>query len=634
MCGIAGIVAAPGVGDITTDIRRMTAAIAYRGPDGDGHWVDADAGIALGHRRLAVIDLSDAGAQPMASHDGRWVLSYNGEIYNYRELQRALERERNIAWRGHSDTEVLLEAIDQWGLPATLERADGMFAIALWDRQRRELHLARDRFGEKPLYVGWNGGRLLFASELKALHAGCSAPRGIDAAGLEWLLALGYIPAPWTPFLQTFKLPAGHWLTLPPGGAAPRDAEAFAEACTPYWSPRASAEAATRLPRIASSEDALAQVEQALEVSIGRRMLADVPLGAFLSGGVDSSLVTALMVKQSPQRVRTFTIGFSESDYDESVHAARVAEALGTEHHMQRLHADDALALVPELPRLFDEPLADASQLPTFLLSRYARRHVTVCLSGDGGDELFFGYQRQFNALALWRTLSRMPRTLRAAGAGALVQLGRWSPAARRQRWRQAGFLRSGSAHELHLAMSRHWSGAGAQPAFLRAAHGPSLGSMENMRLFDQQLYLANDLMAKTDRAAMAVSLETRMPFLEPDLAALSWRLPPSLLYREGQGKWLLRTLLARHVPRDIVERPKQGFGVPLAAWLRAELRVWASELVAYAREHASAYIDVPALQAMWGQHLSGQRDCSDPLWTALTLLNWLRAQDDIVVDA
>lgn len=627
MCGIAGIVAFTGSGDIGADIRRMTAAIAYRGPDGDGHWTDPGQGIALGHRRLAVIDLSAAGTQPMHSHDGRWVLSYNGEIYNYPDLKRALERERPTAWRGHSDTEVLLEAISRWGLPETLARADGMFALALWDRQNGELHLARDRFGEKPLYVGWNGGRLLFASELKAIHAACTSPRKVDSAGMEWLLALGYIPAPWSPISDVFKLPAGHWTTLRRGSPTPTDAAEFAEACIPYWSPRDVAEQAARLPRIESVADAMAQVERALEASVSRRMLADVPLGAFLSGGIDSSLIAALMMKQSNHPVRTFTIGFQERAYDESDHAARVAEALGTDHHMRRLHADDALALVPELPTLYDEPLGDASQLPTLLLSRYAREHVTVCLSGDGGDELFFGYQRQFNALALWRTLSRMPRAFRMVAAACFAQWGRW-PGARRQRWRQAGFVRSDSAHDLHMVMSRHWSGPGGQPAFLRSLHSPALDSIDNMRLFDQQAYLPNDLMTKTDRAAMAVSLETRMPFLEPALAGLSWRLSPAMLYCNGQGKWLLRKLLSRHVPGNIVERPKQGFGIPVDAWLRTELRDWVSGLIEFARGSACPHVDVPVLQAMWRRHLSGTRNYGDPLWTALALLNWLRAQD------
>jgi asparagine synthase (glutamine-hydrolysing) len=607
----------------------MTEAIAYRGPDGDGHWIDAEAGVALGHRRLAVIDLSEAGAQPMVSHSGRWVLSFNGEIYNYRALQRELEHDAAIAWRGHSDTEVLLEAISRWGLPAALERVDGMFAIAVWDRVRSELHLARDRFGEKPLYVGWDRGRLLLASELKALQVVAGAPLALDRDGLDWLLALGYIPAPWTPYRQVYKLPAGHFATLVAGAAPPRDAEAFARGCVAYWSSRETAEEAVRMPRITSTDEAMAQVERALEASIGRRMLADVPLGAFLSGGVDSSLVTALMVKQSAQTVRTFTIGFNEKSYDESDYAARVADLLGTEHHLQRLHADDALALIPDLPRLFDEPLADASQLPTFLLSRYARRHVTVCLSGDGGDELFFGYQRQFNAMALWRKLKHVPPGLRLVLATVLA---RWSrfPSARRQNLRMADILRSSSAHSLHIAMSRHWTTPGPTPAFLQAAHSPSLDAMQNIMLFDQQVYLPGDLMAKSDRAAMACSLETRMPFLEPALSAVAWRLAPDLLYRDGRGKFVLRELLSRHLPRDIVDRPKQGFGIPLAAWLRSELRTWATGLLRFAAQDARGFVDVPALQAMWQQHLSGRRDFADPLWTALTLLNWLRAQSDL----
>ena len=630
MCGIAGILARPGACDLDQDIRRMTGAIAYRGPDGDGHWADAAAGVALGHRRLAVIDLSSAGAQPMVSHDGRWVLSYNGEIYNYRELQCQLEREGQTGWRGHSDTEVLLEAIGRWGLHTTLERADGMFAIALWDRQRRELHVARDRFGEKPLYVGWNGGRLLLASELKGLHAAANVPRELDRDGLNWVLALGYIPAPWTPFRHVYKLPAGHWLTLAPGTAPPRDADAFASACTPFWTARKTAEGAIQLPSLVSAHEAMPRVERALEASISRRMLADVPLGVFLSGGIDSSLVAALMVKQSPRTVRTFTIGFAESDYDESEHAAKVADVLGTEHHMQRLHADDALALIPQLPTMFDEPLADASQLPTYLLARYARQHVTVCLSGDGGDELFFGYLRQFNALALWRRLEWIPTGARAAAATALTGWGARFPAARRQRLRQASFLRSDSAQALHLAMSRHWSGPGNQPAFLRSVHSPSLDALQNMMLFDQQVYLPGDLMPKADRAAMSVSLETRMPFLEPELVSLAWQLSPELLYRNGHGKWLLRALLAKHLPKEIVERPKQGFSVPLASWLRGELRTWASELLRFAQQDAMDFVDVPALQSMWRQHVAKRRNYADPLWTALTLLHWLRAQHGV----
>lgn len=627
MCGIVGIIASPVAGDILADIRTMTAAIAYRGPDGDGHWVDLNAGIALGHRRLAVLDLSSAGAQPMQSHDHRWVLSYNGEIYNYRELRQALERDRTVPWRGHSDTEVLLEAISRWGLPATLERADGMFAIALWDRHREELHLVRDRFGEKPLYVGWNGNRILFASELKALHAVTKSPFELGDSGLEWLLALGYVPAPWTPFSHVFKLPAGHRLILRPDSRAPGSAEAFVSDCMPFWTPHGTAVEATRRSGLESVEDALQQVERGLEDSISRRMLADVPLGAFLSGGIDSSLVTALMVKQSRRPVRTFTIGFKESGYDETEHAARVSDALGTEHHVQYLHADDALGLIPELPHLFDEPVADASQLPTLLLSRYARRHVTVCLSGDGGDELFFGYQRQFNAMRLWKKISCVPLPLRLAAAAGLTKWGHLSPEARRQRWRQASFLRNDSAAGLHAAMSCHWSAGGKNPMLLSLAQDPSLDAMDNMRVFDQRFYLADNLMTKTDRAAMSVGLETRMPFLEPSLALLAMRLSPDMLYRNGHGKWLLRKLLARHVPNDIVERPKQGFGIPLDAWLRTDLREWASELFEFARDQSNPRVDIAALQAMWRAHVSGRRNYADPLWTALTLLNWLRAQ-------
>ncbi|SFF60768.1 asparagine synthase (glutamine-hydrolysing) [Fontimonas thermophila] len=630
MCGIAGVLRPrTPAGDAQADaaaVRRMTAALAHRGPDGAGHWFDAEAGIGLGHRRLAIIDLSEQGAQPMVSADGRWVLAFNGEIYNFRDLRQRLDTAGPHPWRGHSDTEVLLEAIAAWGLEPTLERVDGMFALAVWDRAQQTLYLARDRFGEKPLYLAWDGRRLTFASQLRALSLADTEPRAPDPAGLRWLLRLGYIPAPWTPLAGAFKLPPGTFLRVTAGDPPPRAAAELAARCQRYWDATAFARVCRTQPPLQDPAQALHLIERRLEEAIARRMIADVPLGAFLSGGIDSSLVVALMSKLSRRPVRTFTIGFDDPALDETLPAAEVASALGSEHHAERLRIEDALALLPQLDGVYDEPLADPSQLPTILLCRVARRHVKVALSGDGGDELFFGYQRQFNALALWRVLRRTPRGIRHAAAQLCTMLGRIDTGHTRRHWRRAAFLRSDSAAALHRAMSEHWAMPHEDPTALATVADPRLDDMANMRLFDQTFYLPGALMPKSDRASMAVGLELRMPFLETSVLEMAWRIPDTLLFRQGQGKWILRQLLARHVPTAIAQRRKQGFAIPLARWLRTELRDWGTRLIHEAPDMPELGLDRRALRGLWTHHLRGRIDASDPLWTALTLLAWLRA--------
>jgi asparagine synthase (glutamine-hydrolysing) len=450
--------------------------------------------------------------------------------------------------------------------------------------------------------------------------------RALDYEGLRWLMRMGYIPAPWTPFSGVYKVPHGTYLTVRPQDSPPSSVESFRAKCRRYWNGTLFAEESRKRGTLRDAEQAVKVLESALEASVARRMVADVPLGAFLSGGIDSSLVASLMAKLSATQVQTYTIGFDDASMDETDHAARVADALRTDHHVERFRTDDALALVSELHTIYDEPLADPSQLPTVLLCRTARRHVKVALSGDGGDELFFGYQRHFNALGMWRYLSRVPPHLRRMGGAVLERLGTRVPSRARRHWRRKAFLDSRDASVLHVAMSEHWSVPGEDLGYVDELHSSRLGAMANMRLFDQAMYLPGALMPKCDRASMAVGLELRMPFLEIDVLQLAWRMPDDFLFRASQGKWILRKLLARHLPRDITDRKKQGFAVPLARWLRNELRNWAESLVEEAQDTHSGCLDTAALRGLWQSHLRGQEDASDPLWTALSLLAWLRS--------
>jgi asparagine synthase (glutamine-hydrolysing) len=642
MCGITGFFQGHPPGERLAILRRMTDSIIHRGPDADGHWLDEQAGIALGHRRLSILDLSPNGAQPMHSRDGRWVVVYNGEIYNFADLRAELVRGEAVAWRGHSDTEVLLECVMRWGLETTLRRAEGMFALALWDRQECALHLARDRFGEKPLYYGRVGAALVFGSELKAMRAYPGFNASIDRSALAEFMRLGYVPAPMSIYHGIRKLTAGCLLSFTSGGGDPVPVQ--------YWSATEAAMAARARPFQGSMAVAVDAIEPLLRTSIDRRMVADVPLGALLSGGIDSSVVVALMQAQRSDRVRTFSIGSREPGYEEATHAKAVAAYLGTEHTELYLEAADALAVVPRLHILYDEPFADSSQVPSFLVSSLARRHVTVALTGDAGDEIFGGYNRYIHGAPTWRRLRAMPRALRAAGSSAAIAVGpatldRWvghmgglAPKALAggragdKLHKLAMLLPSRNEEAFHRALLSYWPDSHRlvknAPASPPATRLPAdLGFAERAMLHDTLHYLSDDILAKVDRASMGISLETRVPMLDTAVYDFAWSLPMELKIGGGIGKRVLRELLYRHVPRELVDRPKQGFAVPVAAWLRGDLREWAVDLLDPVRLRDEGWLEPGPIRACWDEHQSGRRNWDTRLWTVLMFQAWLRGQ-------
>jgi asparagine synthase (glutamine-hydrolysing) len=654
MCGISGLFdPRAAAGDRRAEIERMSAAIAHRGPDGSGCWHDPDGGLSFGHRRLAIVDLTELGAQPMASSDGRYILALNGEIYNFPALRRGLES-RGAIFRGDSDTEVLLELIARDGLRAALEAAIGMFALALWDRVERRLALARDRMGEKPLYYGYLGGRpgsgpFAFASELRALraHSAFAAPISRDAAAAY--MRLGYVPEPDSIFAGIAKLPPGHFLSLTiddlaTGNAVPSE---------PYWQlAEAIAEGRPALPAgRGASERTDAEWVDGLEARLAEavrlQLRADVPLGAFLSGGIDSTTVVALMQKQSARPIKTFTIGFERSGYDEAPFARAIARRLGTDHHELYARAEDALAAATQMPRIYDEPFADSSQVPTYLVSRLARESVTVSLSGDGGDELFGGYNRYVLGERLWAAMRRLPLALRRPLASALLafspgQLDRGFALASAALPRRYRF--GGAGNRLHkLARALEATGpadlyAGFTSLFpdgaatveggreaARARDLPAgLTMAEWMMAEDALSYLPGDILAKVDRAAMACGLEARVPFLDRRVVEFAWQVPLRLKIRDGQGKWLLRQVLARHVPLATMDRPKTGFSVPLDDWLRGPLRDWAESALSESALARHGILRAGPVRRLWQEHLSGRWNRQGELWCALMLQEWL----------
>ena len=626
----------------------MADAIAYRGPDDSGTWTDADAGVALGHRRLSIIDLSVEGHQPMPSASGRYVIVYNGEIYNYADIRAELDAgAAPPRWRGHSDTEVMLAAFDRWGVADTLPRLNGMFALALWDRETRTLHLARDRMGEKPLYFGTVGKRFAFGSELKALRALPDFACDIDRDALALLLQHNYIPAPWSIYVGIRKLLPGTRAEI-----RIRDGGRFEVRESTYWDVSAVARAAIAAPSTSDAAAALDELEIRLERSVRSRMVADVPIGAFLSGGVDSSIVVATMQRISSRPVKTFTIGFREEAYDEAPFAKRVAAHLGTDHTEVYLTGDEARAVVPDLPHMFDEPFADSSQIPTFLVSRIARSKVTVSLSGDGGDELFCGYERYVRGLQLADNAARTPAWMRRGAAAAMraakpstldAAMRVLAPALpQRLRFAHAGekfhkladVLGESDPRARYLALISFWRDGLplARDAHVATPHeqmrcaDADLPLAQWMMLVDQCTYLPDDILAKVDRASMAVSLESRVPLLDHELVAYAWSVPQSLKVRDGRGKYLLRELLCRHMPRDLVERPKRGFAIPLADWLRGPLRDWAAALLDEPRMARDGYFDAPRVARRWREHLAGTRNAQDELWGVLMFQAWLES--------
>ena len=642
MCGLSGLWRTGGGAEdaLRRDVAAMATALVHRGPDDAGDFVDAPAGVALGFRRLAIVDVSPAGHQPMRSADGRLVIAFNGEIYNHRDLRAGLERE-GVAFRGSSDTEVILEHMARHGVRETLPELWGMFAMAVWDTRERVLWLVRDRLGKKPLYYGRaTDGAWIFGSELKSLRAYPACPTAIDRDAVAALLRLACIPAPASIYRGIAKLPPGHVARLSAAGDARVE---------PYWRARDVVESALTMRRTPSDEELIAEGEALLRDAVRRRMIADVPLGAFLSGGIDSTAIVALMQAESTARVKTFCIGFRDPQYDEAEVAAAVATHLGTEHTGFYVTPEDALAMVPRLPAIYDEPFADSSQIPTTIVSALARRHVTVALSGDGGDEMFGGYTRHLWAERAWRRIAPLPPMLRRSGAaiGGRVSPRVWNaayaagqrflPAHARQRLpadklrKLTRLLEARDVDEVYGILLAQWDRpTAALPGTTipvswaeREAAGLVLPSVAERMIFqDLTSYLSDDILVKVDRASMAASLEARAPLLDHRLVDFVWRLPLSARLRDGRGKWLLRRIVDRHVPPALMDRPKTGFAVPIGDWLRGPLRDWAEPLLAPAALESGAGFDARVVTAAWRRHLSGEAE-ELRLWPVLMFQAW-----------
>jgi asparagine synthase (glutamine-hydrolysing) len=627
-------------------LRRMTDTIVHRGPDADGFWLDSDAGIALGHRRLSILDLSPEGNQPMVSSGGRFVVVFNGEIYNYRDIRAELDERQHRPWRGHSDTEVMLAAMEEWGIEGALKRFVGMFAFALWDGQERRLTVARDRLGEKPMYYGWCNGTFLFASELKALRVHPAFNGDIDRNSLTLFLRHNYIPAPYSIYRDIRKLLPGTYLTV--------QADRRDDAPTAYWSAFAAAEAGRDHPFVGSDREAVDQLELLLRRSVRQQMVADVPLGAFLSGGIDSSTIVALMQDQSSTPIRTFTIGFHEERYSEAEHARAVARHLGTDHTELFVTPQQALDVIPRLPHLYDEPFSDSSQIPTFLVSEMTRKHVTVSLSGDAGDELFGGYGRYLECNRLWRMTGWLPVAFRRNAARLLAVIpfslldtglvwlspvweryGRpGRPSAKIQALLEL-LLAANSARFYQRTVSTWKVPAsivigGVEPFTAltdESRHYKGGSYLDRMMYLDILSYLPDDILVKVDRAAMGVSLETRVPMLDHRVVEYALSLPASLKFRQGVTKWPLRQVLHRYVPHELVKRPKMGFAVPICSWLRGALREWADALLNEDRLRREGFFRPEPILQKWREHLAGTADWQQYLWDVLMFQAWLQAQ-------
>jgi asparagine synthase (glutamine-hydrolysing) len=644
MCGLVGFLG--GVSTAEEDsalLRRMADTLVHRGPDDAGTWADVDNRIGFGHRRLAIVDTSVAGLQPMATVSGRFVIAFNGEIYNHLALRSQLdELGQAPAWRGHSDTESLLAAIEAWGLEATLKKTIGMFAIALWDRKTLTLSLARDRMGEKPLYFGWQSEGLsrafLFGSELKALKAHPSFSASIDRDALCLFLRHNYIPAPYSIYHGIAKLEPGSLLTVSLAQPEPQFLK--------YWNTAQVAHAGVNQPFLGTASEAVDALEALAKDAIRQQMVADVPLGAFLSGGVDSSTVVALMQTQSASPIKTFAIGFEGDPYNEAVYAKAVSQHLGTEHIEMYVAPQQVMDVISRLPYLYSEPFADSSQIPTFLVSQMARRHVTVSLSGDAGDELFCGYNRYQFTARLWHGLAKLPVPLRRLTAIGILAV---SPkhlnkyfsflpltSAGDKLHKAAEVMDSASVSELYMKLISSWYNpsdlviGGTEPPKVMMGNDKwldSLSSVEQMMAFDTMTYLPEDILAKVDRASMGASLESRVPFLDHRLVEFAWRLPMEFKLCRGETKWALRQVLYRYVPRELIERPKMGFGLPLDNWLRGPLKAWAEELLGEQRLVREGFFHPRPILQKWKEHLSGKRNWASHLWAVLMFQAWLESE-------
>ena len=662
MCGITGLLCSSPSNNITRQVAKMTSLLEHRGPNDEGVWSNSN--ISLGQRRLSILDLTSSGAQPMKSECCRYVLVYNGEIYNHLDIRKKLEMEGTAPkWRGHSDTETLLAAIKSWGLERSLSISNGMFALALWDQKNRCLSLARDRIGEKPLYWGWAGNDFIFGSELKALQAHPKCPKNICRKALIQYLRFMYVPAPRSIHPGIYKLEPGTILSVKeiPPSKEPKEPIRPGEdyesiSIRRYW--HLNKEILNGENNFIEDENEVVSfTTKVLGEAVKRQMISDVPLGAFLSGGVDSSSIVSLMQAQSTKPIKTFTIGYEEIKFDESNHAAAVAKHLGTDHHELLVTEADALEIIPNLPWLYDEPFADSSQIPTHLVCKAARQHVTVALSGDGGDEMFGGYNRHIHGPKLWQRLSYIPENFR----GFMGQMAQTVP---EQAWDKLGnlynFIKTGGAgisnlgnkihlfgerlkliknlEDLHRYMISVWIEPEKllldqveEPLSIFNDNLPKLRIDEpamRMMIQDIRSYLPDDILCKVDRASMGISLETRTPFLDKDVISLATRLPMKMKIRNGKGKWALRQVLSQYVPSKIFDRPKAGFAVPIGLWLRGPLRDWAEDLLSNQRLDEDGLFNSEIIKRTWTEHISGQKDRSNMLWVILMFQAWRAANN------
>lgn len=626
MCGLAGFFSPNGfnVGDATSIALRMRDKLIHRGPDDAGIWLDEDAGIVLTHRRLSILDLSPAGSQPMQSGSGRYVIAFNGEIYNHLEIRGKLQDEDYRTWRGQSDTETLLAAVENWGIENALRSSTGMFALAIWDRSLRKLYLARDRVGEKPLYYGWQGSTFIFGSELKALRAHPSFKGELFEEVLPQYLRLGYIPSPWSIWKNIFKVIPGTILEIdvPSIGKKPH--------LTKFWSLKETVESALANPFSGTETDAIDELDTRLKEVVSRQMVSDVPLGAFLSGGIDSTTIAAIMQSQSSLPVNTFTIGFEELEFNEAVHAKEVANCLGTKHTEYYVSTSDAMNLIPELGVIYDEPFADSSQIPTYILSKLTRKHVTVALSGDGGDEVFGGYLRYLHIQRHYSMIKKTPSFVRKAlqifGGNLSHNFPMYSRFKKILNVFGANPVESLYQHyqsQSTLRLSKISTECSSY--FANPEDWPCTDSYVAWMMFaDTMTYLPNDILVKVDRASMAASLETRIPFLDHSLIEFAWRLPMDLKIRNGNAKWILKRLLNRYVPSQILDRPKMGFAIPIARWLRSNLREWGEALLNDSSSDTREYLYEFEIKRLWKEHQSGVCDHSSQLWYILQFKSWL----------
>lgn len=637
MCGITGLystMASPSRPELHRTATTINNALLHRGPETGDVWQDSDLPLALGHRRLAILDLSPTGAQPMESASGRYIIVFNGEIYNFKSIRADLESNHNHAFRGHSDTEVILAGIEVWGFAQTLEKLNGMFAFALWDRKIKSLHLARDRMGKKPLYVGWAGSAFLFASELKAFCAHPEFRRDVNRDSLTSYMRFGYVPAPLCIYEQVWQLQPGTYMSI--DVQLLRGGQDLAPLMSHYWKAKDAIEKSRENPRTGNT---VADFENLLSICVQDRMIADVPLGAFLSGGIDSSTIVALMQKNSSEKIKTYTIGFDEDGYNEAQHAAKIAAHLGTDHHELTLRAKDAFDLVPLLSQIYDEPFADASALPTYLVAKFARSEVIVALSGDGGDEMLGGYNRHITGPKCWNIAQNIPPWLRKPFADAIRSIppSTWSSIRGRESFgvhvhKFADTLTKICEGDVYMSFLSQWQQPKSlvrdgQEGMIPLVHPDyqieGLSFAENMMYWDVLSYLPDDILTKVDRASMAVSLEARAPLLDLRIFDFVWQLPLEQKIQNGKGKWLLRHVLKNHIPEELFERPKQGFSVPIADWLRGDLKDWAEELLDENLLREQGYFDYVHIREIWAEHQRGRGSHAQKLWTILMFQAW-----------